>query len=140
MTTTAAVHRGRSERGERGGLKQAEQAVRAANEGTYRVKPMPSQLVSVRMVHLYLSPSPFTLKPKPPYAFRSSEGVKFFVRTCSTLLSFECKVTSVLPSTTTSITAAANAWSAAADSLQEAALKAAMYKPEGQYVVLPDLF
>ncbi len=36
------------------------------------------------MVHLYLKPSPFTLKAKPPYDFRSNAGVKFLVRTYST--------------------------------------------------------
>lgn len=44
---------------------------------------MPSQLVSVRMVHLYLSPSPFTLNPNPSYPFMSKAGVKFLVRTCT---------------------------------------------------------
>ncbi len=34
------------------------------------------------MVHLYLNPSPLTLKASPPYDFRSMAGVKFLVRTC----------------------------------------------------------
>ena len=48
---------------------------------------MPSQLVSVRMVHLYLRPSPLTLKPSPPYPFRSKAGLKFLVRTYTAYLS-----------------------------------------------------
>lgn len=48
---------------------------------------MPSQLVSVRMVHLYLRPSPLILKPSPPYPFRSNAGLKFLVRTCTAYLS-----------------------------------------------------